>query len=132
MWRRVMFAVIAVLAAGTQVVSADRDGSSQTGPKAARDRAAKGGHGFERQGVQIGQVVDDLIIYTLEGKEFQLGDLWKERPALIVSASLTCPIARNRCGDLRPIIEAHGKQLNVVVLYTIEAHPKGSESPYRP
>ena len=87
---------------------------------------------FTKQGVQVGQPVPDLKVFDLEGEEAPIASAWKDKPVLIVTASLTCPVAREKCPQLKPVIESFSEQLHVVVLYTIEAHPTGEDSPYRP
>lgn len=87
---------------------------------------------FERQGVRPGQTIEPITVHTLQGETTPLNQLWRERPALIVTASLTCPVARERCPMLQPIIDRFGEQINVAMLYSIEAHPTGGDSPYRP
>lgn len=87
---------------------------------------------WQRNGVQVGGHIDDLSIYSLEGKGTRLGKLWKDRPVLLITASLTSPIARGSCPHLQSIIDAHGPEVRVVLLYTIEAHPRTDASPYSP
>ena len=87
---------------------------------------------WETQGVQVGEHVDDLSIYSLEGKGTRLSKLWKNRPVLLVTASLTCPIARGSCPHLQSIIDANDPEVRVVLLYTIEADPQTDASPYSP
>ncbi|VAX38375.1 hypothetical protein MNBD_PLANCTO02-1198, partial [hydrothermal vent metagenome] len=70
------------------------------------------------------------ILYNLEGKPVRLSDTWKEKPVLLVTSSLTCPISRDNCPAVDSIRKKFGDKINVVVIYTTEAHPKGSASPY--
>ena len=93
---------------------------------------AEAGKRWESQGVKIGAYLDDVSVYTLEGKGTRLASLWKDRPVLLVTASITCPVARRRCPNLKSIIEAHDPEVRTVLLYTIEAHPQSDHSPYRP
>ena len=95
--------------------------------------AAKRGGTIERHPINVGHKLPaNIPLYTLDGKETKLGSVWKDKPALIVSASLTCPVARKQCPLLQPIIDGYKDRVNVVMIYTIDAHPKGDESPYKP
>ena len=51
---------------------------------------------------------------------------------VLVTASLTCPIARARIGGLQRIARELGDGINAVVLYTVDAHPKIDHAPHRP
>ncbi len=48
---------------------------------------------------------------------------------LIVHSSLTCPVSRDNCPHVDQIKKDYGDKIEVVVLYTTEAHPIGSPSP---
>jgi hypothetical protein len=135
MWSRVLVIAgmancpgLCALAAGPQAPSNDAKRAST--PDERSMEAA--GRRWEQQGVQVGQTLDDLAVFTLDGKGAKLASMWKDRPALIVTASLTCPVARERCPKLQPIVEAFDPEVRVLMLYTIEAHPKGDHSPYSP
>lgn len=112
--------------------------AQQSSPPALQPRSmqdlsmAEAGQLWESQGVQVGEYLDDTSIYTLEGKSMRLAPLWKDRPVLLVSASLTCPVARRQCPMLQTIIDAHNPEVRVILLYTIDAHPQGDPSPYTP
>lgn len=104
-----------------------------TRPRSMQDMSmAEAGQLWESQGVQPGSYIDDATIYTLDGKPAKLAPLWKDHPVLLVTASLTCPVARRQCPLLQSIVDAHASDVNIVLLYTIDAHPKGDFSPYTP
>jgi hypothetical protein len=85
---------------------------------------------FEKQGVVAGQRLEDLEVHTLDGKTTRLSSLIGGKPTLLVSASLTCPVARERQPWVDRIAEKYGDRLNVAVVYTVEAHPWQDPSPY--
>jgi len=122
LWPLVTLDSAAALATPRSSQSPRRD----TAPGPAR------GPDFEQQGVRVGDVVNSLEVHTLDGDKVDLATAWKDKPALIVTASLTCPIARRECPRLKSAMDVLGKDVNVILLYTIEAHPKGDASPYRP
>jgi hypothetical protein len=86
----------------------------------------------ETSGVLVGQIVPKITVYTLDAESAPLSSTWKDKPALIVTASITCPIAKRSCPSL--VLKEHdfGDQVNAVILYTIEAHPRDGRSPYDP
>lgn len=87
---------------------------------------------FAKRGIQVGQALpaDTVKVIRLDGKDGNLARAWKDRPALIVTSSLTCPVARRKFESLRQIAREYHGRLWVVIVYTVEAHPEGSPSPY--
>jgi hypothetical protein len=84
---------------------------------------------FSQKGVQVGETMPSLTLYTADSKKVELDATWKTKPALIVTGSLTCPIARRKCPLLENTLAGLDGKINVVVVYTIEAHPEGDPSP---
>jgi acetyl esterase/lipase len=78
---------------------------------------------FSRQGLQPGQQIPDLTVYDLAGNKVPLSNLWKERPALLVTASATCPISVRSCPSLKSLAAVNANYVNVGILYIKEAHP---------
>ena len=72
----------------------------------------------------MGQVVPDVTVFTLAGKPLILSSLWKHKPTVLVTASITCPIAYRSCPSLKQLQGDYGDAVNVVILYQREAHPK--------
>src|SRR5262245_33919103 len=85
---------------------------------------------FEAQGIQEGQQIPDLVVYTLDGQPRHLSELWAARPVLLVTGSLTCDISRRELPDTADIATHFGDRLSIVVLYVIEPHPWDEPSPY--
>ena len=140
--RNTIFA-LAMLACGALTASpAAPPAASQAAP--ARDShppaqtdeqrgMAEAGQRWAGQGVKVGAFLDDVSVYTLEGKGTQArfalegpADAAGHRFAHLPSR------AAPQCPSLRSIIEAHDPEVRTVLLYTIEAHPQVDESPYRP
>jgi hypothetical protein len=86
---------------------------------------------FEKDGPKPGEKAPDFQLKTLEGKSVRLSDLWAAKPTLIMTGSYTCPVFRNRIREFEKLAKDFGDQLNCLVVYTVEAHPKGDPSPYR-
>ncbi len=103
--------IAVLLLAATQLASAQRDR-------------------FSVKGVQIGDTLPPLELRNVQGEAVALAASWKEKPALIVTGSLTCPIARRECPLLEQTLRGLEGKVNVVIVYTVEAHPEGDASPY--
>jgi hypothetical protein len=127
------FAVIVMAAlsmawpAGADDAASKRGGASGSGGPYESVRKQ-----VETSGVLVDEIVPKITVYTLDGKPAPLSSTWKDKPALIVTASITCPIAKRSCPSL--VFKEHdfGDQVNAVILYTIEAHPRDGRSPYGP
>lgn len=91
-----------------------------------------GTHGvgyFEGRGVALGDIVPDLTVYHLDGSASKLADNWRDKPALVVTGSLTCDITRERIDQLNALARRFGGRINIVLLYTLEALPSDSPAP---
>lgn len=85
---------------------------------------------YARDGVQVGQAAPETIVYSLSGEPRELASLWSDKPTLLMGASLTCPIARERMDELEAIAARHAARLNTAVIYVYEPHPKGDPAPF--
>ena len=85
---------------------------------------------FAAHGAQPGEQMRDALLHDLDGAPLRLSTLWSERPLVLVTASLTCPIARMRVPELAAVLEPCGDHVARAVLYCREAHPKGDPSPH--
>ena len=85
---------------------------------------------FYRKPDALPPTTTHLEFFDLNGNKSPLESLWKERPVLLVHTSLTCPVSRDNCPHLDRIAEQFAGEIDVVLLYTREAHPVGSPSPY--
>lgn len=86
---------------------------------------------FEHQGAVVGgRMAGDLEVHTLAGQAVPLSAVLDGKPTLLVGASLTCPVARERQSWVDRIAREFAGRLNVAVVYTLEAHPWTDPSPY--
>ncbi len=85
---------------------------------------------FDKTGVQVRQPVDLLRLHSLDGKSYDLSTAWGDSPALLVLSSISCPVSRDNCAAVDRISRRYAGKINVVVIYTIEAHPVEAPSPY--
>lgn len=85
---------------------------------------------FEARGVQPGQPLPELSLVSLEGDPVSIAQLQADRPLVLVTASLTCNVARRNQTGVDGISKKYGNAVAVIVVYTIDAHPKGDICPY--
>jgi len=81
-------------------------------------------------GVEHGAPVPDAEVFTPEGDAVSLAAHWADKPALIVTGSMTCPPSRKLNPATSEILKEFGDRLNVAVLYVLDAHPSGDTCPY--
>jgi hypothetical protein len=86
---------------------------------------------FSFQGIQEGERMPNLTMVTADGERRPLARLWKERPVILLTGSVTCPVSRAQIPKAGPMAREFGDQVSIAVLYTLEAHPSGNASPYR-
>lgn len=82
---------------------------------------------FGGRGVQPGQPLPKLSLIDLDGKPASITDIQKNRPLVLVTASLTCNVARRQQKDVDDLRDRFGDKVAVVVIYTIDAHPSGGD-----
>lgn len=79
----------------------------------------------------IGHQLSDISVFDLNGNEKHLATLWKDKPVLLVTGSLSCPPTRRSVPDTARLLDEYKDRLNVAVIYVIDAHPAGEASPYK-
>lgn len=86
---------------------------------------------IETSGRPEGETAADFTAYDLNGNAFDLGDaLALGKPLLMIAASYTCPVFRNRIPSINNVVATYGSELTTVIVYTVEAHPYIDISPY--
>ena len=85
---------------------------------------------FAGRGVQPGQTLPTLTLVDLDGKPAEVATMHAGKPLVLVTASLTCNVARRQQADVDAIRQKFGDKIAVVVVYTIDAHPKTDVCPY--
>ncbi len=110
----------------------------ETAMSSRQDNRSGGGSRFEQgrqryaeQGLQPKETVPELKVYNLNGDPVELSKLWKNKPLVLVTASITCPISVKSCPSLKPLAEDYSDRVHVAVLYIREAHPAKDEIPPR-
>ena len=86
---------------------------------------------FYTSGLQVGDTAYDFTLYNLNSDSFNLKTaLSNGRPVLLVAASYTCPVYRDKLPVINDLISTYAGQLDVYIIYTIEAHPDIDTSVY--
>lgn len=82
-------------------------------------------------GFAPGDTVPDFKLYTLMGDSVQLSQVLQQGlPVLLISSSYTCPVFRGKIPDINKVDSIYQGQLQVYIIYTVEAHPDIDVSPY--
>ncbi len=91
------------------------------------------GGDFTQVGIEVGAIVPDFTLYDTADVAGQLSTILSDgKPVLLISVSLTCPISRHCLSNVLPdIYSLYNSQVNIVVIYELEAHPQAPYiSPY--
>lgn len=85
---------------------------------------------FQSRGPQPGHQLPVLRLVDLDGAPADLVAIQKGRPMVLVTASLTCNVARRTQPQVEELRRRFGDHVAVVVVYTVEAHPAQDPCPY--
>jgi hypothetical protein len=77
-----------------------------------------------------GEALPELEVLTLDGRRVPLHGLLGRGPVVLQVGSVSCPVFRYRRHGMARLARELGDRVTFVVLYTREAHPVGSPSPY--
>lgn len=86
---------------------------------------------FPEMAPEPGQPAPELEVRRLDGSEVELSELVGEKPIVLQLGSHSCPVYRYRRFDIFKLQRDYRDRVHFVVVYTTEAHPVGSNSPYR-
>jgi hypothetical protein len=78
-----------------------------------------------------GAAAVDFTLQDVNGKPVHLADLLADQPVLLVEGSWTCPRFQSERAGLDALARKYAGQVQVVLAYTVEAHPAEAASPYR-
>lgn len=86
---------------------------------------------FENSGYQIGDTVNDFTLYNTKNQPINLrNELRKGKPVLLLGASYTCPVYRDKLVELNDLYNKYSQKVSIFIIYTVEAHPRIDASPY--
>ncbi len=86
---------------------------------------------FKDEAPATGSLAPELHARYQDGSPVVLSELVGERPIVLQLGSHSCPVYRYRRFDLFKIQTDYEGLVDFIVVYTTEAHPVGSNSPYR-
>lgn len=86
---------------------------------------------FVAEAPERGAPLPDVAVYDVGGDRVNLRALATGRPVVLQLGSHSCPVYRFRRHDMNPLRAEYAEHVSFVTLYTVEAHPAGSLSPYR-
>jgi Iodothyronine deiodinase len=85
---------------------------------------------FDAAGAQPGQPLPKLALLSLHGTPVDLDAMRAGRAMALVTCSLTCNVARRQQREVAALQQRLGERAFVVMVYTIDAHPKSDACPY--
>lgn len=85
---------------------------------------------FATTAPSVGDFAPLLVLTDLDGRDVPLEEFLGEKPLVIQFGSHSCPIFRYRTRWIEGIARVFEGRVNFLYVYTLEAHPVGSRSPY--
>lgn len=82
-------------------------------------------------GPRAGEEAPDFELISLDEERWKLSETLRHKPVALILGSYSCPAFRGWLSALQELAETHGDEVQFLILYTVEAHPAGSSSPYR-
>ena len=86
--------------------------------------------GLDAAGPDVADLALDLTLADTDGKKVRLSDLWGQGALLLVLGSATSPEFRATALSLQHLAERREADVQVVLVYTLEAQPTNGPSPY--
>lgn len=77
-----------------------------------------------------GEEAPSLELVDLEGNPVRLEEHLGRRPMVLQLGSVSCPVFRYRRFGIEDLVRDFGDRVSFLLVYTREAHPVGSPSPY--
>jgi hypothetical protein len=121
---------LATFALGFPIIAENQTANRESERPRQGKAARKMGERFEKDGPKPGQAAPDFELKTVDGKTIRASELWKQKPTVIMTASFTCPVFRDKVPPLEKLTKEFGERVHFLLVYTLEAHPKGEPSPY--
>ena len=70
-----------------------------------------------------GERFRDATLWTLEGERVRLSDYLRDKPLVLETGSITCPMYAASAGPMQEIAAKYANDLDFVLMYVREAHP---------
>ena len=78
----------------------------------------------------VGDIAPDFNLVGLDGNQVSLQSLLGNKPIVLQLGSHSCPVYRYRRFSMAKLYREYSEQAHFLLVYTVEAHPVGSNSPY--
>ena len=85
---------------------------------------------FYKEAPDIGEQAPLFSLMNLEGHSTSLETLIGENPIVLQFGSHSCPVYRYRRDAMEALYQEFQSFAHFVIVYTVEAHPVGTKSPY--
>lgn len=80
--------------------------------------------------IYVGDTMADFTLFDINGNAITLSDVLNTgKKVLMISGSYTCPIFRDHMTDANAVAAQFANDIEVFVVYNVEAHPTGSVMP---
>lgn len=85
---------------------------------------------FADESPAVGEVAPNFTLKTPAGETVELKQLIGDKPIVLQLGSHTCPVYRYRRFSMRKLHSQYADKAHFLLIYTLEAHPKGAINPY--
>ena len=85
---------------------------------------------FNHEAPEVGTQAPEFNLLNLKGEQVSLTTLFGDKPVVLQFGSHSCPVYRYRRGEMEKVYQEYRSQAHFVIVYTLEAHPVGTKSPY--
>ena len=85
---------------------------------------------FESQAPALGQPAPNFALKDVNGGKVSLDELIGPKPIVLQLGSHSCPVYRYHRNSIEALRKKYAGRVHFQIVYTIEAHPDGSKSPY--
>ena len=85
---------------------------------------------FYQEAPQVGTQAPVFNLVNLKGEQVSLKTLIGEKPVVLQFGSHSCPVYRYRRREMKKVYQEFQTVAQFVIVYTLEAHPVGTKSPY--
>ena len=85
---------------------------------------------FYHEAPEAGSQAPVFNLIDLEGEPVSLKTLMGDKPVVLQFGSHSCPVYRYRRREMKKVYQDFKQEAHFVIVYTLEAHPVGTKSPY--
>ena len=85
---------------------------------------------FYQEAPDVGTQAPVFNLVNLKGEQVSLKTLIGEKPVVLQFGSHSCPVYRYRRREMKKVYQEFHTVAHFVIVYTLEAHPVGTKSPY--